>query len=254
MGVAAALRAELAVLLLLLCSASYALETSRPVTMGDQSPDATPEQRSLRASRSEASSFDEPDPEDEQAAEIEAASAPILDDMRAHLERRQSRENADLIRDRHGLIGGEAQCIKPSASTWHCILVSLVIPCLDSSLCPFRPHSLPHSQCIEPAVSTWHFILLPLVIPCLESSLWPFRPHFFLTAAISLARTESPSASVSAFYASPLLHSLSRRLVCSHWWCAGLALLPQCAPIPMDRSCGVLVVPAEQSDLSSARV
>ena len=119
MGRVAALRAELALAVLLLCSASHGLQASGPAAaMSEQTPDSPPEQRGLRAGRGETSSFDEPEDDEEQEAEQteqeaqeaeeaeEAASAPIMLEMRAHLERRQSRENADLSGDRRGLLGG----------------------------------------------------------------------------------------------------------------------------------------------------
>ena len=109
MGRVAALRAELALAVLLLCSASHGLQASGPAAaMSEQPPDSPPEQRGLRAGRGETSSFDEPEEAEAQEAEEaeEAASAPIMLEMRAHLERRQSRENADLIGDRRGLFGG----------------------------------------------------------------------------------------------------------------------------------------------------
>ena len=72
MGRVAALRAELALAVLLLCSASHGLQASGPAAaMSEQTPDSPPEQRGLRAGRGETSSFDEPEDDEEQDNELE---------------------------------------------------------------------------------------------------------------------------------------------------------------------------------------
>ena len=100
MGRVAALRAELALAVLLLCSASHGLPASGPAAaMSEQTPDSPPEQRGLRAGRGETSSFDEPEDDEEQEAEQTEQEA-------QEAEEAQEAASAPIMGDRRGLLGG----------------------------------------------------------------------------------------------------------------------------------------------------